>query len=36
VQVTVVELEGVDTVKCREIADRLGVKLRIRKLDAVG
>jgi TatD DNase family protein len=36
VQVTVVELEGVDTAKCREIADRLGVKLRIRKLDAVG
>jgi TatD DNase family protein len=36
VQVTVVDLEGVDTVKCREIADRLGVKLRIRKLDVVG
>jgi TatD DNase family protein len=36
VQVTVVDLEGVDTVKCAEIAARLGVKLRIRKLDAVG
>jgi TatD DNase family protein len=36
VQVTVVDLEGVDTVKCREIANRLGVKLRIRKLDVVG
>jgi TatD DNase family protein len=36
VLVTVVELEGVDIVKCRQIADRLGVKLRIRKLDAVG
>jgi TatD DNase family protein len=36
VQVTVVELEGVDIAKCREIADRIGVNLRIRKLDAVG
>ncbi len=36
VQVTVVELEGVDTAKCAEIAERLGVRLSIRKLDAVG
>jgi TatD DNase family protein len=36
VQVTVVELEGVDTQKCAEIAGRLGVRLRIRKLDVVG
>ncbi len=36
VQATVVELEGVDPAKCREITDRLGVKLRIRKLDVVG
>ncbi|MGE5301291.1 MAG: TatD family hydrolase [Acidobacteriota bacterium] len=36
VQATVVELEGVDLEKCREIAAQLGVKLRIRKLDVVG
>jgi TatD DNase family protein len=36
VQVTVVELEGVDIEKCRRIAAELGVKLRIRKLDVVG
>ncbi|MDA8240673.1 MAG: YchF/TatD family DNA exonuclease [Nitrospiraceae bacterium] len=36
VQATVVELEGVDIEKCREIAAQLGVKLRIRKLDVVG
>jgi TatD DNase family protein len=36
VQATVVDLEGVDTAKCAEIAAGLGVKLRIRKLDAVG
>ncbi len=36
VQVTVVEMEDVDIKKCREIADSLGVKLRIRSLDVVG
>ena len=36
VQVTVVELEGVDIEKCREITDGLGVKLRVRKLHRVG
>ncbi|GAB4405720.1 MAG: TatD family nuclease-associated radical SAM protein [Thermodesulfovibrionales bacterium] len=36
VQVTVVELEGVDLKKCQEIADELGVKLRVRRLDVVG
>ncbi|MGO9613585.1 MAG: YchF/TatD family DNA exonuclease [Dissulfurispiraceae bacterium] len=36
VQATVVELEGVDILKCREITDKMGIKLRIRKLDAVG
>ncbi len=36
VQATVVELEGVDVEKCREITAQLGVKLRIRKLDVVG
>jgi len=36
VQATVVEIEGVDIEKCREIAAQLGVKLRIRKLDVVG
>ena len=36
VQATVVEMEGVDVEKCRKIADELGVKLRIRKLDVVG
>jgi TatD DNase family protein len=36
VQATVVDLEGVDLDKCRELTAGLGVKLRIRKLDAVG
>ncbi|MDI6890931.1 MAG: YchF/TatD family DNA exonuclease [Thermodesulfovibrionales bacterium] len=36
VQATVVELEGVDIGKCREITDELGVKLRIRKLHVTG
>ena len=36
VRATVVDLEGVDLEKCRELAEGLGVKLRIRKLDAVG
>jgi TatD DNase family protein len=36
VVVTVVEMDGVDIDKCKEIADSLGVKLRIRKLDVVG
>jgi TatD DNase family protein len=36
VEITLVELEGVDVEKCREIAERLGVKLRIRKFNVVG
>ncbi len=36
VQATVVDLEGVDLEKCRDICERLGVRFRIRKLDAVG
>jgi TatD DNase family protein len=36
VQVTVVDMEGVDLGKCRELAEELGVPLRIRKLDIVG
>jgi TatD DNase family protein len=36
VQATVVDLEGVDLEKCRSICERLGVRFRIRKLDAVG
>lgn len=36
VTVTVVEMEGVDLEKCREIADEFGVNLRVRKLDVVG
>lgn len=36
VQITIVELAGVDVKKCREIAERLGVKLRIRKFNIVG
>jgi len=36
VRATVVEMEGVDVEKCRKIADELGVKLRVRKLDVVG
>lgn len=36
VQATVVDVEGVDLEKCRELAGQIGVTLRIRKLDAVG
>jgi len=36
VTATVVAIEDVDINKCREIADSLGVKLRVRKLDVVG
>ena len=36
VQLTVVELEGVDVEKCRKVAEDLGVGFRIRKLDIVG
>ncbi len=36
VQATVVDIEGVDVEKCRELTEQLGVALRIRKLDAVG
>jgi TatD DNase family protein len=36
VQVTVVDMEGVDVGKCREIAGELSVALRVRKLDVVG
>ncbi len=36
VQATVVDIEGVDIEKCRELAEQIGVTLRIRKLDAVG
>jgi len=36
VQATVVDLKGVDVKKCREIAESLGVKFRVRKFDAVG
>ena len=36
VQATVVQMEGVDTEKCREITDGLGITLRVRKLDVVG
>lgn len=36
VTVTVVEMEGVDLEKCREIAKEYGVNLRVRKLDVVG
>lgn len=36
VQITVVELDGVDMEKCRKIAGELGVELRLRKLDVVG
>ncbi len=35
VQATVVDLAGVDLEKCRNICERLGVRFRIRKLDAV-
>jgi TatD DNase family protein len=36
VQVTVVELGDVDVARCREIAEKLGVKFRLRKFDIVG
>jgi len=36
VQATVVETEGVDIEKCRELTEELGVPLRVRKLDLVG
>ena len=36
VQVTVVEMEGVDIEQCRKLADELGVELRVRHLDVVG
>lgn len=36
VQATVVEMDGVDMEKCREITDSLGIPLRVRKLDVVG
>jgi TatD DNase family protein len=36
VQVTVVEMEGVDIERCRKLADELGVELRVRHLDVVG
>jgi TatD DNase family protein len=35
-QLTVVALQGVDQDKCREIAEELGVKFRVRELDVVG
>lgn len=36
VEATVVDLEGVNIEKCREVIDALGVRLRIRKLHKVG
>lgn len=36
VRVTVVTAEGVDIARCRQIADELGVALRVRELDVVG
>jgi TatD DNase family protein len=36
VKATVVEMEGVDVDKCRQLCDSMGVKLRVRKLDIVG
>jgi TatD DNase family protein len=36
VQTTVVDMEGVDMDKCRELASNLGVPLRVRKLHTVG
>jgi len=36
VQATVVEMEGVDVEKCKQITNGLGVTLRVRKLDVVG
>lgn len=36
VQATVVESDGVDIKKCKEIAEGLGIPLRVRSLDVVG
>jgi TatD DNase family protein len=36
VQITVVNMPGVDIAQCREMAEKLGVKFRIRELDVVG
>lgn len=36
VYATVVEMEEVDLTKCRSLAEELGIKLRVRKLDVVG
>ncbi|MHB8880778.1 MAG: TatD family hydrolase [Thermodesulfovibrionales bacterium] len=36
VRVTVVDMEGVDVQRCREIAEELGVLFAVRKLDVVG
>jgi len=36
VQVTAVTLPGVDIEECRRVAGKLGVRLRVRELDAVG
>lgn len=36
VQVTVVNMPEVDIARCREIAEKLGVKFRVRELDVVG
>jgi TatD DNase family protein len=36
VQATVVEMEGVDVEKAKELASELGVALRVRKLHVVG
>jgi TatD DNase family protein len=36
VKATIVEMDGVDVEKCRQLCERLGVGLRVRKLDIVG
>jgi len=36
VQITVVNIPGVDIAQCREMAEKLGVRFRIRELDVVG
>lgn len=36
VQITVIDMEGVDLEKCRDIAHELDVRLRVRKLGVVG
>lgn len=36
VQITVIDMEGVDLKKCKDIAEELGVSLRVRKLNVVG